>query len=348
MLRSRIATSLVPLATFALVSLAACDKDKAETTTTTASNPTTTSVTGNAAPKTDTPTTPAVDAGHAPDGTGATAAKKEPVVTFKADLSTPESVLYDDVSDIYLVSNINGKPLDADNNGYIAKLSPDGKVENAKWIEGGKNKVMLNAPKGLAIIADTLYVADLDTVRMFDRKTGAPTGEVKIPGAVFLNDLAATADGRVLVSDTGMKASAKGFDPAGTDAVYSIDKAKKLTTIAKSKDLNAPNGLYSAGDKTWVATFGSNEIYSLDAKGKKGDVTKLPKGTLDGIVALPGGDILVSSWEANTVYRGKPGGEFKAVIENVKSPADIGYDTKRGRVLVPLFESNEVQAYEVK
>src|SRR4051812_7925764 len=60
MFRARIATSL-----FAVLALAACDKDKSTTTTTTASNPTTTSVTGNANPKTDTPTTLAVDAGHA-------------------------------------------------------------------------------------------------------------------------------------------------------------------------------------------------------------------------------------------------------------------------------------------
>lgn len=349
MFRARIATSL-----FAVLALTACDKDKS-TTTTTASNPaatsTATSVTGTATSKTDTPTTIAADAGHASETAGSSAAaasKKEPVVTFKTDLSTPESVFYDDANDVYIVSNINGKPLDADNNGYIAKLTPDGKVQTAKWIEGGKNKVTLNAPKGLAVIADTLYVADIDTVRMFDRKTGAPTGEVKVPGATFLNDLAATTDGRVLVSDSGLKAGAKGFDPTGTDAVYSIDKAKKLTTIAKSKDLNGPNGLYSAGDKIWVASFGSNELYSLDAKGKKGDVKKLPKGGLDGIVVLPGGDMLGSSWEGNAVYRGNVDGDFKAVIENVKSPADIGYDTKRGRVLVPLFESNEVQAFEIK
>ena len=344
MFRARIAMSL-----FAVLALAACDKEKSTTTTTTASNPTATSVTGNAMPKSsETPTTLAVDAGHAATTTDGKDGKKEPVVTFKTDLSTPESVLYDDANDVYIVSNINGKPLDADNNGYITKLSPDGKVQTAKWIEGGKNKVTLNAPKGLAIIADTLYVADLDTVRMFDRKTGAPTGEVKIPGATFLNDLAATTDGRVLVSDSGMKASAKGFDPTGTDAVYSIDKAKKVTPIAKSKDLNGPNGLYSAGDKTWVVSFGSNELYSLDAKGKKGDVKKLPKGSLDGLVALPGGDLLVSSWESSTIYRGKPDGEFTPVIENVKSPADIGYDTKRGRVLVPLFQGDEVQVYDLK
>jgi hypothetical protein len=340
MLRSSLATSLVALVALASV---ACDKDKASSTTTSASQPTSVTASSSSTPKSDTPTTIAIDAGRA----GAT--KLEPVVTFKdIGLATPESVLYDDTNDLYLVSNINGKPLDVDNNGFIAKLAPEGKGATLKWIEGGKNKVTLNAPKGMAFLGDNLYVADVDTVRIFDRKTGAPSGEVKIPGATFLNDVAVTTDGRVLVSDTGMKASAKGFDPAGTDAVYAIDKAKKLTTVAKAAELGAPNGLLPMGDKTWVVSFGSGELYSLDAKGKKGDAQKLPKGTLDGILALPGGDLLVSSWDASMVYRGKPGGDFTPVIENVKSPADIGYDTKRMRVLVPLFESNEVQAYELK
>jgi hypothetical protein len=69
---------------------------------------------------------------------------------------------------------------------------------------------------------------------------------------------------------------------------------------------------------------------------------KLPKGQLDGIVILPGGDVLVSSWEGSAIYRGKPGGEWKAVVENVKSPADIGYDAKRHRVLIPIFQGNSV------
>ena len=43
-------------------------------------------------------------------------------------ISTPESVLYDAAADRYLVSNINGKPVDADNNGYITEISGDGKV----------------------------------------------------------------------------------------------------------------------------------------------------------------------------------------------------------------------------
>ncbi|MCL2726712.1 MAG: hypothetical protein FWD69_20015 [Polyangiaceae bacterium] len=280
---------------------------------------------------------PASDAGN----------EKGPVVTWKnVGISTPESVLYDDVADLYLVSNINGNPTDRDNNGFISRLTPEGTVETLKWIEGGKNKVTLNAPKGSAFFGDRLYVADIDTVRIFDRKTGAPAGDVKVPGATFLNDITATSSG-VIVSDSGKKATAKGFENTGTDAIYHIDKNKKLTTVAKTTDLGAPNGVLRKGDKTWVVTF-SGELYSLDDKGKKADVQKLPKGSLDGIVALPNGDFLISSWDASAIYRGAPGSEFKTVIENVNSPADIGYDTKRNRVLVPIFTGNEVRAFEVR
>jgi hypothetical protein len=287
----------------------------------------------------ETPTTP----------TPAAPTTRASVLTYKnVGLSMPESVLYDEVADVYLVSNVEGKPLAADGKSFISKLSPDGKVETLKWIEGGKNKVTLNAPKGMAAMGDTLYVADIDTVRMFDRKTGAPTGEVKVPGATFLNDVAVTSDGRVLVSDMGMKSSAKGTEPSGADAIYAIDKAKKVTPLAKGKELGNPNGLLPMGDKTWVVTMGTGEIYSLDAKGKKGDAKKLPKGSLDGVIQLPSGEILVSSWDAKAIYRGKPGGEFVETIRDIKSPADMGYDTKRNRLLVPLFEENEIRAYDMK
>jgi sugar lactone lactonase YvrE len=270
----------------------------------------------------------------------------QPVVVFKDGLVTPESVLYDVDADEYVVSNINGDPFAADGNGFIARLTPDGKVAKAKWIE------KLNAPKGMTFARGNLYVSDIDRVKIFDKKTGAPKGEVVIPKATFANDLATTADGRVLVSETGVRAGKQAFEPTGNDAVYAIEKDDKtLTTVAKSKDLGGPNGILVVSDKTWVVGFASGELYSLDPskkEGTRGDVQKLPKGALDGVVGLPGGELLLSSWDANGIYRGKPGGAFSLVVEGVKAPADIGFDTKRSRVLVPLFHDNEVRAYDVK
>jgi sugar lactone lactonase YvrE len=254
--------------------------------------------------------------------------------------STPESVLYDAEADIYLVSNINGTPLEVDDNGYITKVSPDGKITEAKWIDGSKDTVKLDAPKGMAIANGFLYVSDINVVRKFDIKTGESKGEIKVEGATFLNDVANAPDGGIYVTDSGLN---KDFASTGTDAVYLIGKDDKIKPLIKDKALAAPNGVV-AGEKgaVWVVTFGSGEIYAVDAKGKKAAGQKLPKGQNDGVVALDGGEFLVSSWEGSAIYRGKPGGEWKPVVENVKSPADIGYDNKRHRILIPVFQGNTV------
>lgn len=270
-----------------------------------------------------------------------------PVAVAKyTGLSTPESVLYDADSDRYLVSNVNGKPDAKDNNGFISALSPDGTVTTLKWIEGGKDKVKLDGPKGLGIAKGVLYVADISAVRMFDLKTGAPKGEVAIPGSTFLNDIATGPDGKVYVSDTGVKVGANGFEPTGTDAVYVIEKGH-AKALAKSKDLGGPNGLVVTDKGVVVVTFGSGEVFSLDEKGKKENVSKPPSGGLDGVVAL-GDQLLVTSWQGSAIYKGPLGGTFEPVLTEQKSPADIGYDTKRGRLLVPHFLEDTVEAYEVK
>ncbi|MBV9949684.1 MAG: hypothetical protein JOZ69_22775 [Myxococcales bacterium] len=269
-----------------------------------------------------------------------------PVAKFTG-LSTPESVLYDADQDRYLVSNINGKPTDKDNNGFISVLSPDGQVTTLKWIEGGKNKVKLDAPKGLALSKGVLYVADISTVRMFDAKTGAPKGDIAIPGSTFLNDVGSSPDGKIYVSDSGLKVGANGFEPTGTDAVYVIEK-NKARAIAKGKELGAPNGVLPTDKGVVVVTFNSGEVYRLDDKGAKQDVSKPPAGGLDGVVS-PGGDTLfVSSWQASSIYRGKLGGSFEVALGDQKPPADIGYDTKRGHLLVPHFLEDTVEAYELK
>ena len=260
-------------------------------------------------------------------------------------LSTPESVLYDAEADRYLVSNINGKPLDDDNNGFISIHDPNekAKIGLTKFIEGGKDKTKLSAPKGMAIAKGVLYVADINVVRMFDKKTGASKGEVAIEGATFLNDIAAAADGTIYVTDSGLNAE---FKSTGTDAVWTI-KGGKAKALFKSPDLGAPNGLYIEGKDVWVNTFSSGEIYKITDKGKV-DATKPPKGQLDGF--LKGGDDLyVSSWEGSSVLVKKKGAtEWTVAVSGVKAPADIAWDSKRKVLLVPRFMDNAVETFEIK
>jgi hypothetical protein len=345
-MRKMTSLALIGSVGLGLSMLIACGGDSTPPAT-----PTTTSAQTSAPPPVA--TTPPADTAATPATPPAPAA---PTAIFHLDgFQTPESVLYDDGADRYLVSNINGDPGKADNNGYISDVSPDGKITTEKWIEGGAHvsvgkgpsvAVTLNAPKGTGIANGVLYVADIDNVRMFDVKTGAPKGSVKVPGATFLNDIVISADGnKVFVSDTGVKFSDKGPTPTGTDAIWVIEKGK-AKALAKTKDLKGPNGLTLVGDQLWAVELSGNELYRLDAKGKMADVTKLPKGMLDGIVQPGDGSLLISSWEGSDIFRGKPNGEFTEAFANLKSPADIGFDKKRNRLLVPLFMGNAIEAWD--
>lgn len=257
-------------------------------------------------------------------------------------LQTPESVLYDADQDVYFISNINGAPLAVDHNGYISRVNAETLKVEAKWIDGTKPGITLNAPKGMAIVGDDLYVADITTVRKFDRKSGAPKGEIPLKGTTFLNDL--VADGTmVYASDSGLDAA---FKTTKTDAIWKIS-GKSGQKIASGADLKAPNGLAMMNGKLWVVTFAGKELYPLE-NGKKGTPTMLPSGSLDGLVAMSDGSFLVSSWDAKSVFRGQPGGAFTAVIQNVDSPADIGYDAKRHRLLVPHFMESRVTVHPLQ
>ena len=43
----------------------------------------------------------------------------------------------------------------------------------------------------------------------------------------------------------------------------------------------------------------------------------------------------------------RPDGTLHPFLPNVEGPADIGYDANRGRVLVPLFHSDELVIQDV-
>jgi hypothetical protein len=254
-----------------------------------------------------------------------------------AGFKTPESILHDAVGDVYLVSNINGTPSAKDNNGFISRVSPDGQVQTLKWIEGGQKGVTLSAPKGMAIHAETLYVSDIDCVRGFNRMTGAPSGDTCVAGATFLNDVETGSDGTVYVSDSGIQIDANGMKATGTDAVYRIGPDRKAQPIAKGKELQNPNGLVATAKGLIVVTNGGSEVFRLDAKGARTPIATLAGKGLDGVVRLADDTLLVSSWESKGVYQVTMTGQSTVVFKDINSPADIGFDAKRKRLLIPVF-----------
>jgi sugar lactone lactonase YvrE len=273
--------------------------------------------------------------------------ERTPIVVENVGFATPESVLYDRASDVYLVSNINGGGVAADNNGFISRLSPNGTALNLKWIEGGRNGVTLDGPKGSTIANGTLYVADITNLRKFDARTGAPTGSISFPNSTFLNDVASDNRGNVYVSDIGFKVDASGLAPSGTDAIYKVDRNDSVSVLAAGNALlHHPNGvLVLPNGNLQVVSFdpfdGTKEIYVLDRAGARVSTTAMPAGNLDGVVRTDG-KLIVSSWATSSLYTVSRSGSISVLATNLPSPADIGLDTRRDRVLVPLFDDNKV------
>jgi len=264
------------------------------------------------------------------------------IVIKDIGLATPESIQHEPQSDTYLVSNINGDPLAKDDNGFISKLSPDGTVIALKWIDGASPDVELNAPKGIGFSAGKLFVADIDVIRTFDLATGKPLAQIKVPGSTFLNDVAVAPDGTVYVSDTGLKAGKAGLEPNKKDAIYKVSADGKLSTLIKGEQLGLPNGLFADATGLSVATW-QGKLYRVSFDGKQEAINTAPGAQLDGLLHTADGQVLLSSWEKSMVYLGTADGQFSPLLADLKSPADLGYDTVRGQVLVPLFMDNAIE-----
>jgi len=254
---------------------------------------------------------------------------------------TPESVLWDSTLDVYFVSNINGNPTAKDGNGYISVVDPAGTIRDSVFIKG------LNAPKGMAVVGDTLWVTDIDVIRGYNARTEAPVATVSIPGAVFLNDIVAAPDGSLYITDTAIRFGAQGPEHVGTDRIFRVAADRKVSVALQSDSLGRPNGITydRANSRYIVVPFGAGTILSWKPDNDPTSLASGP-GQFDG-VEVAGNAVWVSSWADSSVYRYE-NGQGTSVIKGVASPADIGYDAKRHRVLIPSFMGNSVEIWDVK
>jgi len=273
-------------------------------------------------------------------GLGVAAENDKPITI--SGFSAPESVLYDPQQDVYLVTNMNGGAFDKDHNGFISRVSPSGRVLDLKWIEGERKGVTLHSPKGSAFKGDLFMVADVDAVRLFDRKSGKSRGEWVIPNASLLNDITVDTQGVVYVTDTGIRASGSGFEPTGRDAIYKIDHSGKVTPFATGKDLGLPNGIVSTPDGVVMAPLGLSHLIKVDPSGHVTAFAELPHGLFDGLLSLKDGTFLVTSNEGKLIYHVDRSGHGKEIVTGFRA-ADIGLDTRRNRLLMPLTAEGEIR-----
>lgn len=263
------------------------------------------------------------------------------IKVISEDFKVPEAVCFDESGKTIFVSNINGGPGEQDNNGFISKLNKKGNVIDLHFIEGGQNGITLNAPKGMIVTGDKLIVTDIDHVRGFDAKTGAPLFSYAIEGAGFLNDICLGPDGEAYITDTG------------TGKIHKLDSKQESVTLfadGATTGFSSPNGiLYDKESKNLLLVgWGQNSLWSITMTGEIVNTIDLGAKNLDGIVADKKGNFYISSWESKTVYKVDSEGNVSTLQDELQAPADIAIDPKGKIVIVPLFQDNKLVILKIK
>lgn len=261
--------------------------------------------------------------------------KAELVKLWETDttLRTCESVLYNAKNNILYVANINGNPTDKDKNGFISKLTTDGKIETLEWIKG------LNAPKGMGIVGNKLFVTDITEIVEIDIEKGKITKKYPVKGSEFLNDITTDeATGNVYFTD--MK----------KHKIHVLaSKTGKITDFIASDTLGSPNGLYFLDANTMMlATNGDSKFKKIDLTTKQISTVTEGIGAGDGVEKVGENAYLVSSWMGEVFYINN--GEKLNVLDTQAdkiNAADIGFIPAQKTLLVPTFFKNKVIAYQL-
>jgi hypothetical protein len=241
----------------------------------------------------------------------------------------PESVIGDQ-SFLYASNmGVGENPFLKDGNGYISKLSYDGTVldQDSITLAGG-----LDAPTGMALLDNQLFVADLDEVIGFDLDGQAPPTRIDLRpfGVSFLNDLVAVSDRHLVVSATNVK------------KLFLVDTvAQSTTALQLDFTLDHPNGL-AFDERTGQLYIAANKQHTIGATTANGEILKLNLDVvgnsasfvsqaqnagffLDGISLLGDDQLIYSDW----VSFGNPTGLLRRVdLDNLEPSAPTHLDLK--------------------
>lgn len=266
-------------------------------------------------------------------------------------LSTPESVLWDAARRVWYVSNINGSPGAKDDNGYIVRLAANGAVmDSVPFINGADEDITLDAPKGMALTGDTLWVSDIDAVRGYNVSSGMPVASIDLAPmrATFLNDAVTGPDGTVYISDTGIAFDASGnVTHPGKSRVFAI-KAGAATEAVVLPQGSAVNGIAwdSTLDALVMVSFASPAIWAWTPGATAAVDLGAGVGGADGLLVLDGSRLIYTSW-ADSSLNVFADGRSMTLRKELPDPADLGYDPARRLIAIPLFSANRVEFWTV-
>ena len=257
--------------------------------------------------------------------------------------SSPESTIVNK-NDLY-ISNVGKelKPTLKDNDGFISKLDINGNIKELHFIDG------LNAPKGMGIVGNTLFVADIDTLRGFDLSTKKEVFNVVFEGVNFLNDITVKDSNTLFIG------------ASDTSAIYEVNISNK--SYKKLMDFTVTNGLFYEDGILYTAQLGSTTQNMFDGKGKlykidlkdNNKLTQLGtfEGVLDGVHKV-GNKVYVSDWGNAKktgiirVYDLETKKESVLETELFMGAADFWIDEKSKKIFMPQMIGGKVTIFDLK
>ncbi|HJT20462.1 MAG TPA: hypothetical protein VJ746_08325 [Nitrospira sp.] len=257
------------------------------------------------------------------------------------ELQSPYSFISSQAGKEYFISSVNGEPDAADNNGFITKLDANGKIINLKFIQGGHDGVTLHAPKGMALVDHTLYVADLDQVRGFEIETG------KTATGISLSDQSASGGSRVSLTDVASDGQGLLYcSDQKANRIYRIDLvSRKVSLLIADPGLAGPSGLavHPKSGHLIAVSWDKGKIFDISPEGA---LTELVSngffssrfGNLRGVDFDRWGNMYVSDSTMGKVWRMTWDKKFQVIAEYLPSPADLSIDRTNNLILVP-YES---------
>lgn len=251
----------------------------------------------------------------------------EPSVTlvWKTDtlFSDSESTLYHEGTNTIYVSCGNNST-EKDGDGYIATLNPDGSVQQLDWVTG------LHAPKGMAVVDNSLFVSDIDEMVEIDLSSGEILNKYPVEGAQFLNDVA--TDGSIVY-----------FSDMRANKAYSLSDGEYELV---AENVPSINGLESHNGTLYG--LNSEGLIKFDNAGGYEILTDEVKGG-DGLVILDDDTFIASRWAGQIYFI--DGDQVTLLVDTEpeqSNTADIGYIPDQELILVPTFKKNEVAAYQLE
>jgi len=241
-------------------------------------------------------------------------------------LNNPESVVYDQLNDRYLVSNFG--------DGSIVAIDAE---ENQTYFSTELSRVA-----GLYIHDNQLLVAANQDpylgLVVFDLETDQLSSYIPIPDATLPNDLCVAPNGYVYITDY--------WDTA----VYRVDLAEETWELFAREGLTDPNGIvYDPLYQRLIvtSTVGPEYPYYAIDPDDGSSIYEAYQSHLssgDGIARDDDGDYYICSWTTNACYRVDPHWQNppELVSDGHDGPADIYFDSVNDLLCVPNFNRNDV------